>query len=121
MSTLIPAVPLLVEDAAMSKTVVETSPGNYALNTIGGSVSSWTPADVAEIIANTVYDDGMLNQFTVAESAHLAAGAAANIEAKTDLIATDVDALKTSVGETSDSDTSPTVIGLLKSIVAHLS
>ena len=105
----------------MSKTVVETSPGNYALNTVGGSVSSWTPVDVTEIIGNTVYDDGGLNQFTVAESAHASAVSLANLKTKTDLIATDVDALKTSVGETTDSDTEPTVIGLLKRIVLNLS
>lgn len=47
MSTFRPTVPLLVEDAVMSKTVVESSPGVYAINTLSGG------AEVAQI-AETV-------------------------------------------------------------------
>lgn len=74
MSTFRPAVPVLVEDAEMSKTVMEVSPGVFALNTVSGGSGS---AEVAQIA--------------------------------------------TSVGETTDPDTDPTVIGLLKSIVNKLS
>lgn len=73
MSTFRPAVPMLVEDAEMSKTVMEVSPGVFALNTVSGGSGS---AEVAQIA--------------------------------------------TSVGETTDPDTDPTVIGLLKSIVNKL-
>lgn len=124
MSTFVPTIPLLVEDVSISKTTIETSPGVFALNTIGGGgggSSAWTPADVNEIISNTVYDDGALNKFTVAESARESADYLQNIKVKTDLIGADVDAIHVSVGSNSDADTEYTVIGLLKSIIDILS
>lgn len=124
MSTFVPTIPLLVQDVSISKTTVETSPGVFALNTVGGGgggTSAWTPADVNEIISNTVYDDGALNKFTVAESARESADYLQNIKVKTDLIGADVDAINVSMGSNSDADTEHTVIGLLKSIIDILS
>lgn len=98
MASFRPTVPLLVSEAAMSKAVVQTGPDTFALNTVDGSSvpSAWTPADVTEIIGNTVYDDGGLNQYTVAESAHQSANSLANIDATSTNIASDVDHIKSS-------------------------
>ena len=50
MSTFRPTVPLLVEDAVMSKTVVESSPGVYAINTLSGGGGGVEVAQIAESV-----------------------------------------------------------------------
>lgn len=61
MSTFIPAIPLLTADDSttkLAKTVVETSPGVFALNTVGGGGGSQIP-----IIKFNKFNGTLLSEF----------------------------------------------------------
>lgn len=57
MASFRPTVPLLVSEAAMRKTVIETSPGVYALNTVSGGSSSAEVAQIAASVGETTDPD----------------------------------------------------------------
>lgn len=128
MSTFRPAVPLLVEDAVMSKTVVESSPGVYAIKTVGDSVPAWTPQQAAQVTetvgpkANPPSSSiiGRLNSIN-SETTLLRTsfGSVAEVPADNTLQRR-IKFIQDATGTQADADTTPTIIGLLKSIAAKL-
>ena len=102
MSTFVKAVPLLVQDDALSSVTTIGDDGEPVLRVehIGGSATSaWTPTQ-----ATSVTND--LSTELVPMTANLR---------------TNTNALVAAVGDSSDTNTDPTVIGLLKSIIINLS
>lgn len=94
MATFMKTVPLLVEDAAVSKTTtIDPNSGEAALRVTGNVVTTgaWTSTQAADVTltANEIRNDTV--------------------------------ALGEAVGAKTDPDTEPTVIGLLKRIVLNLS
>lgn len=98
MATLRPTVPLLVTDIGIAEAMTINNDGDAALRVDGGA-SPWTSAQAVQV-TDTVGDVHLTqDNFPIIEC---------------------VDRLRISTGQTSDSSSTPTIIGLLKSIAAKL-
>jgi hypothetical protein len=92
------ALPLLVSDIGISEAMTINNDGDTALRVEGGA-SAWTSAQAVQV-TDTVGDVHLTqDNFPIIEC---------------------VDRLRKSTGQTSDSSSTPTIIGLLKSIAAKL-